>query len=289
MKVLKMKRIATLVVGLVVATAASAQETMIKVQYEDTKPRISPAKGVYTKTNKMSLVSSPERSLYFNDISLYCDSMDSTPEGKKQLRKIQRAAFWTRHPDGSIVVDYTKGNAPLKTIHTYVAKNFKEGTERVYGKWMLEERYYDEPLDEITWTVGDSTMTILGYECIQAVTDYHGRRWTAWFAPEIPLRDGPWKLCGLPGLVMRAESGPDFRFEAVGIEKYEGEMPKVYLTDSYQKIERKEALANEEYYQNNRASVISTQTGGNVRITSGMKDIKYDPQSHSLEPDYSIK
>ncbi len=286
---LKMNRLSMLLAAITVALAASAQSPMIKVQYEASKPVISLAKGTYTKTNKMSLVSSPDRSLYFNDMSLYCDSMTSTPEGKRQLRKIQWAAFRTVNPDGSVVIDYGKGNAPLKNVYTYVAKDFKAGTERVYGKWMQENGYYDEPLDEISWTVGDSITTILGYECIQAFTDYHGRRWTAWFAPEIPLGDGPWKLAGLPGLVMRAESGPEIRFEAVGIEKYEGTMPFVYQTDTYDKVKRLEALANEDYYQNNRESIINTQSEGKIKVLTPIKSVKYEPEIHALETDYATK
>ena len=37
-----------------------------------------------------------------------------------------------------------------------------------------------------------------------AVSDFRGRRWTAWFAPDISISDGPWKFSGLPGLIMEA-------------------------------------------------------------------------------------
>uniref|UniRef100_UPI00272D92BC GLPGLI family protein n=1 Tax=uncultured Duncaniella sp. TaxID=2768039 RepID=UPI00272D92BC len=66
---------------------------------------------------------------------------------------------------------------------------------------------------------GDSVRTILGYECQQAVTDYHGRRWTAWFAPDVPVSSGPWQLMGLPGLIMEAESdGGEYAFIINSIE-----------------------------------------------------------------------
>ena len=34
----------------------------------------------------------------------------------------------------------------------------------------------------------------------------HGRQWTARYREDIPTTAGPWKLCGLPGLIVEAES-----------------------------------------------------------------------------------
>lgn len=57
----------------------------------------------------------------------------------------------------------------------------------------------------------DSTADVLGYECVMAESDYHGRRWRAWFSPDLPLPFGPWKLHGLPGLILKAEADAAFR------------------------------------------------------------------------------
>ena len=55
-------------------------------------------------------------------------------------------------------------------------------------------------------------------ECVEATANYRGRTWTAWFAPEIPVQDGPWKLCGLPGLILEAhDANSDYIFEATGL------------------------------------------------------------------------
>ena len=61
-----------------------------------------------------------------------------------------------------------------------------------------------ENLPAINWIILKDTQTIGGYLCKKAVTHFRGRYYEAWFAPDIPVSDGPWKLCGLPGLILEA-------------------------------------------------------------------------------------
>lgn len=234
---------------------------------------------------KMKLLIRKDSSKYFNEISQWNDSLSSTPEGKKELDQIIRAQCMTVRPDGTVVVDYTKG--PVKNIYTYIFTDNDKGELTHYDKWGTEQQYYREPFDEINWVIGDSTTNILGYECVIAETDYHGRHWTAWFTPEIPVPFGPWKLRGLPGLILSASAGENFGFDATGIQSTDQIITPIYLTENYSKTDRKKALADEEYYQNNKQAIISAKFGGNVQFSSGFGDSsKYDGKIHSLEPDY---
>lgn len=58
----------------------------------------------------------------------------------------------------------------------------------------------------IMWTLNDNTLTVAGYLCKTAVCQLHGRKWTVRYAEDIPTTAGPWKLCGLPGLIVEAVS-----------------------------------------------------------------------------------
>ena len=58
----------------------------------------------------------------------------------------------------------------------------------------------------IKWTLNDSTLTVAGYQCKTAVCQLHGLKWTVRYAEDIPTTAGPWKLCGLPGLIVEAVS-----------------------------------------------------------------------------------
>lgn len=76
------------------------------------------------------------------------------------------------------------------------------------------------------WEVTDETATVLGYDCIKAVTSFRGRTYLAWFAPELPTPEGPWKLYGLPGLILRARDAEGiFTFEAIGMENLHEPLP----------------------------------------------------------------
>ena len=54
------------------------------------------------------------------------------------------------------------------------------------------------------WTLTDDTLTVMGYACKTATCQYAGRSWTVCYTEDIPSTAGPWKLHGLPGLIVRA-------------------------------------------------------------------------------------
>ena len=58
------------------------------------------------------------------------------------------------------------------------------------------------------WTLLPDTMTILSYPCRKATCHFKGRHYEAWYTPEIPKSEGPWKLCGLPGLIPKSPRQP---------------------------------------------------------------------------------
>ena len=58
----------------------------------------------------------------------------------------------------------------------------------------------------IHWSLTDNTVTIGGYLCKTATCQLHGRQWTVRYCEDIPTTAGPWKLCGLPGLIVEAVS-----------------------------------------------------------------------------------
>lgn len=86
---------------------------------------------------------------------------------------------WTNYPDGKTTV---RDAIPPSIYETQEART---------------------PID---WKLTDNTMNISGYLCKTATCQLHGRQWTVRYCEDIPTTAGPWKLCGLPGLIVEAVS-----------------------------------------------------------------------------------
>lgn len=81
-----------------------------------------------------------------------------------------------------------------------------EKTEVVSLEPLYPYRYMThEPLAKVEWELADDTLTINELFCQRAVGKLYGKSWTVWYTEEIPSSAGPWKLRGLPGLIVKAE------------------------------------------------------------------------------------
>ena len=100
-------------------------------------------------------------------------------------------------------------------------RNYPTGKSTYLDKVIREKFRITEPLEQPQWDIiADSTKQILNYDCQMARCKFKGRTWTAWFAADIPLDNGPWKLCGLPGLILRAyDSKQQYIFDCVGMKQ----------------------------------------------------------------------
>lgn len=101
---------------------------------------------------------------------------------------------------------------------SFIYKNYPEGKVTETAYFEMQDWRYEEEWEKPEWEISDESKEIIGYQCFKATADYRGRRWTAWFTPEIPVQDGPWKLCGLPGLILEAsDNHNEFHFLANGL------------------------------------------------------------------------
>ena len=78
------------------------------------------------------------------------------------------------------------------------------------GRFLVDDAYsfdlyiYEDSTAQFAWTLLPDTVTVCGYVCRKAEATFRGIRWTAWYAPDIAIPAGPWKLNGLPGLILWA-------------------------------------------------------------------------------------
>lgn len=264
-----MNRSITSIIMCFVAIASMAQTADIEVSYNYRHFHRSGSE----QNHQMILLATPSYSKFYNPKTEYLDSLESTPAGKDIYNQMKMAAF-------------TSGNlkdVPKRTLPMYIFKN-KAGNTDVFDGNIALMFHYSEPYEAQTWEIGDSTKTILGYECVIANTDYHGRHWTAWFCPDIPIQDGPWKLSGLPGLILEAEEEfGQHRFTATGINTTSKPITPNLGADHYEKADRISMLKALRKFEDNPVAALSASLG--VTITT-RNEIKSDKTLDFLETDY---
>ncbi len=154
-------------------------------------------------------------------------------------------------------------NGEFMTIY----KNYPAGrlvhTEKICQDWFR----YDEDMPWLDWELTDSVTRVLGYECRGAVCEFRGRRWTVFYAEDIPLPDGPWKLHGLPGLIMRASDDKGhYTFECIGI-KSRADRPITIYKVPFNDVRRNEYYDTKHRYEVNPYAYYEATTGGHVTVT----------------------
>ena len=219
-----------------------------------------------------------EVSKCYSYYTFQCDSLRRTPDGAKVWSELFRRA---------IEKDGIYGDFPHVRMSTYVYKNYPTGEMTITDRISLQDYCYVDSLHTQKWTMSDSTREMLGYTCQQATADFRGRRWTAWFATDIPVSDGPWKLGGLPGLILEAyDEGQQHVFTAVGLERVKDE-PIIFNrpfrgNHRFEQTNRLEFLRMERRFLMDSNSFIQMETGIDLLGDEPNQVMRYD----LLERDY---
>ena len=254
----------------------------IKIGYTYHETFVRGSDGIVKRDIPFVLLANKEQAKFYSPKTEYKDSIESTPQGRAVSRQLLNDAI-KRYSE-------TKDESAMKAVvyqtFLYIFRSTSDNTMTVYDRaGSLEYGVYTEPLGEIQWEISDSTKSVLGYDCIKATANYHGRNWTAWFAPDIPLQEGPWKLTGLPGLILEAsESTGQHSFVATGLEATNQEIVPIYPYQQYDKMSRIEMLRQLRNYRDHGRAIDAAATGLNLgpdHIRTG-EEVKID----FLETDY---
>ena len=144
----------------------------------------------------------------------------------------------------------------------FVYKHIPSEGKLTFTTYHVDWFKYSEPIPALQWKIEGKDSVIAGYHCQAATTSLRGRQWRAWFTLDIPVSDGPWKLCGLPGLILRAtdEQGY-FDFDCTGIASIE--IPPIELAkNNYVSCTPKEAFKMEQERRENPLASLNRQFGG---------------------------
>ena len=224
--------------------------------------------------SQMLLLSSKEGSKFFSPLNEKVDSMMSTMQGRMVYSQMIQGAM----------ANNDISNLPIKKEPLYVIKSRKDNLTSVFDLIGADYWFYEEPLIPQEWEIKDSIDNILGFECILATCDFRGREWKAWFAPEIPIPDGPWKLNGLPGLILKAEDSTG-RYSFIGdkIQQIHQNINHIYGKENYEKTDRIKYLKTMRAFINNPFENLKASTGSEIPHFPG---IEIEDGYDFLETDY---
>ena len=153
-----------------------------------------------------------------------------------------------------------RGNWNEIQYHVLIIKN---DTVTTYTREPVREfnGYYQEPYPGMTWSLGNDTATVYGYLCQNALCQYHGRTFEAWFTMEVPLSYGPWKFGGLPGLILKVYDVEHlYTFECVRMEAVAAPI-KSLRYKSFKPISKKKVLKFERMINEDNHKVLSGHSG----------------------------
>lgn len=130
-----------------------------------------------------------------------------------------------------------------------VFKNY-QGQKHTVTDSTFDDYIYKENEASPQWELQNDTLIVCGYLCNKATAVYGGKKWTVWYAMEIPISDGPWKFSGLPGLILKAtDDSQTHIFEAVLVRN--SNRP-IYFTENAQRItvNKEQYLKEKEHFEN---------------------------------------
>lgn len=177
---------------------------------------------------------------------------DTTKYSERMLLQIgsKASAFYSyvAYQVDSLVAEQVKqgGDIQIKNsskVSWKLYKNVPEVGQTAFLDRVCNDNYrVVEKMENPEWKfVPDSVKEILGYHCRFAEADFKGRHWLAWYAEEVPIDNGPWKLQGLPGLILKAyDSNREFVFTAVGLTNADGKSNIGYKGKNYSEVSRKD-------------------------------------------------
>ena len=180
---------------------------------------------------------------------------------------------------------YYPGSAKLKGRMKDYWSEYQYSQIYVQGKELTEwavmpspeftQYHYTEPWPLMQWTLESEKQTICGYQCQRATCHWRGRDYEAWFTSAIPLKSGPWKFGGLPGLIMKIyDTKHLYTWEAVSVEN--GSFPiyqleeRFFKDSNHKKVLKMQRDWNVKFHELAGAMIVGTET----RVTTRYP---YDP------------
>jgi GLPGLI family protein len=89
-------------------------------------------------------------------------------------------------------------------VHYVVEKTYPDFQIEFFNVFEMD-KYKVTEKRKLAWKILPDREKIGELNTQKASVNFAGRIWTAWFATDVPIQDGPYKFHGLPGLIVKLE------------------------------------------------------------------------------------
>ena len=139
--------------------------------------------------------------------------------------------------------------------------------------------------NNLKWNITEEKKAIGNYQCTKATTSYRGMDWIVWFTPDIALPYGPWKLHGLPGLIIEAhDAGEKFTWVVEKIEYkrdaiFDKEFVSLVETSNKEPMSQRQSIEQQDEFEANMEAEMRQANPGmgeSVKVSRGGYELKYE-------------
>lgn len=191
-----------------------------------------------------------------------------------------------------LVADFT-GHLKLTFSTTAIKEFYLLNTETKQMKKVeaisssFDAYTYEVGWEEQVWEILEDQKDIGGYLCQKATTNFKGRAYEVWFTTELPFPFGPWKLHGLPGLILEAQDDKgDVKFEYKGFDKIDEEAKRIEIPSYVVKVNKEGIQKLRNVFQWDQSKYYQSLTSsGRMAIGTSYFGIDYSKNTIDLSTD----
>ena len=158
------------------------------------------------------------------------------------------------------ITPLVQGIATDAYCNYHIYNNFIRDTI-IFRAYLNNKNIIVKESNKINWKIEANKDTIIsGNKCLKASTKIWGRKFIAWFTLEIPLSYGPYKFCGLPGLIVQiSDSKKQHSFTINGMKSLKGKQQAIYyLNENNNEISAVDYVKSLQYYFANLYNRVSS-------------------------------
>lgn len=193
---------------------------------------------------------------------------------KSNDKKIQDSLMKVQFSKTKIMAPPSGKRANSEEIFIYQnEKKLYTNVIAIIGKHVVERSY-----PQISWKITQERKIIAGYKSQKAIGTYHGRRYTAWFTTELPFNAGPWKLTGLPGLILEAvDDTKRIKFEFLSFKQLPNSNETINWSEKVTVLPWKDYVNICKAIEDDPMVFMKNKMGANVSFNSDVKLNQYNP------------